>query len=245
MCGFEMSHYEQFYVQPQDVTSTGFTLREQEFQHAVRVCRKRVGEWLVAVDGYGHRYQGPIAAIEADRLQVSLQQLDSGFAEPQLSLTLAVALLKGSHFEQVVEQGTEVGVSCFQPLITERTLVEPSPHRWERWQEKARSAMKQCGRSVCPVIHQPMELEAFVQTLSGRLCLIADAAAEAPRELTLNGAPVVVMIGPEGGFTGAEVASSLAQGAVPLFLGMRRLRSETAALVAAARVLAAAGRDGE
>lgn len=245
MHGFEMSHYEQFYVHPQDVTAAGFTLRDQEFQHAVRVCRKRVGDWLVAVDGYGHRYQGPIRAIEADELQVSLQQLDSGFAEPQLSVTLAVALLKGSHFEQVVEQGTEVGVSYFQPLITERTLVEPSPHRWERWQEKARSAMKQCGRSVCPVIHQPIKVEAFLSTLSGRHCLIADAAAEAPRELTLNGAPVVVMIGPEGGFSEAELASSLAQGAVPLFLGKRRLRSETAALVAAARVLAAAGRDGE
>ncbi|NLP09376.1 16S rRNA (uracil(1498)-N(3))-methyltransferase, partial [bacterium] len=203
MCGFEMSHYEQFYVQPQDVTSTGFTIRGQEFQHAVRVCRKRVGEWLVAVDGYGHRYQGPITAIESDRLQVSLKQLDSGFAEPQLSLTLAVALLKGNHFERVVEQGTEVGVSCFHPLITERTQVEPSLHRWQRWQEKARSAMKQCGRSVCPVIHQPMELAAFLQTLSGRLCMIADAAAENPRDLRLDSAPVVVMIGPEGGFTEA------------------------------------------
>ncbi|HPI74621.1 MAG TPA: RsmE family RNA methyltransferase [bacterium] len=245
MYGFEMSHYQQFYVQPQDVTSTGFTLRGPEFQHAVRVCRKRVGEWLVAVDGYGHRYQGAITVIESDRLQVSLQQLDSGFAEPQLSLTLAVALLKGSHFEQVVEQGTEVGVSCFQPLLTERTLVESSSHRWERWQEKARSAMKQCGRSVCPVIHQPMEFAEFLQTLPGRLCLIADAAAENSCDLTLNGAPVVVMIGPEGGFTDAEVAASLAQGAVPFFLGKRRLRSETAALVAAARILAAAGRYGE
>lgn len=239
-----MSHYEQFYVQPADVGAAFFVLRDQEREHAVRVCRKRVGDQLAAVDGQGHRYQGEVMAIDKQEMQVRLQQHDYGFAEPRLQLTLAAALLKGGHFDEVVEKGVELGVSCLQPLITERTIADPSGQRMERWQEKARSAMKQCGRSVCPAVLAPVTLLQFLEQTNGQARYLAHAESERSASPVLNGPAVYVLIGPEGGFTDEEAAACLALDVRPLSLGPRRLRAETAAVVAVTVIMAAAGEMG-
>jgi 16S rRNA (uracil1498-N3)-methyltransferase len=241
MCGFDMPHYEQFYVRPQDVTEESFVLRQQEFVHAIRVCRKRLGDWLTAVDGQGHRYQGQISNISSEEIVVRLQQHDFGFAEPRVSLTLVQALLKGGHFEEVVEKGTEIGVSSFQPLITERTLVDPSSHRRERWQEKAVSAMKQCGRSVCPQVLEPITLPSFIETVDGQICFIAHSEGSRYCAEWTEGQAISLLIGPEGGFTEAEVTACLSKGVRLLSLGPRRLRSETAAITAATILMSVMG----
>jgi len=236
-----MSHYEQFFVRPEDVTAAAFTLRDQEVVHALRVCRKRLGDWLIATDGEGHRYQGEIRSVGPESLVVSLRQIDSGFNEPQLHLTLAQAMLKGAHFDEVVEKGTEIGVSCFQPLITERTMIDPSAHRLARWQEKARAAMKQCGRSVCPPVRAPLPLDRLLEEIDRCVCVLAHPANRHANPLIFAGRPVLLLIGPEGGFTEEEVNTCLSRGAIPFSLGARRLRSETAALAASTLILAQAG----
>ncbi len=236
-----MSHYEQFFVQPADVGAGYFILREQEKEHAVRVCRKRMGDHIIAVDGRGNRYQGEIATIDKQEIKVILQQRDFGHGEPKLKLTLAAALLKGAHFEEVVEKGVELGVSCFQPLITERTIADPSGHRLERWQDKARSAMKQCGRSVCPLVMAPMTLQQFLEKTEGEMCYIAHAHSGNAGPLAVNSLSANLLVGPEGGFTEEETAACLSRNVRPLSLGTRRLRAETASLVATTMIMNAAG----
>jgi 16S rRNA (uracil1498-N3)-methyltransferase len=248
MCGFEMPHYEQFYVRPEDVGADQFVLRDQECVHAVRVCRKREGDRLIAVDGLGKRYQGEIVAASAELVRVRRLQQDDNWGEPRVHLTLAQSLLKGGHFEEIVEKATELGVSAIQPLVTERTIVDPSPQRLQRWQEKARAAMKQCGRSFCPVLSEPVSLQRFARESADCLVFVAEES-EGQHEPHLperiaGASRLVLLIGPEGGFSDAELHVLHEHRFVFLSLGARRLRSETAAIAALTVLLSLSGEMG-
>ncbi len=244
MCGSDMPHYEQFYVRPEDVEAEYFFLRDQECAHAARVCRKRAGEWLIAVDGLGQRYQGEIVQVSAEQVRVRRQQQDSNWGEPRLQLTLAQALLKGGHVDEIVEKATELGIARVQPLLTERTIVEPSLQRQERWQDKARAAMKQCGRSRCPVVALPMLLRRYIEQCAGIPLFVAEEAVD-EKKATLSDRLVqaeraILVVGPEGGLSENEMALLQERQAFFFSLGRRRLRSETAALAAVTLLLAAA-----
>ncbi len=239
-----MAHIHFFYVDPQEAGPQGFELRGAEYQHAVRVLRKQVGERVIAVDGLGRRYTGPILAIGAKSLRVGVETVEEGAGEPRLQLTLAQGVPKGGLFDWVVEKGTEIGVSVFQPMLTAGTVAAPRG-RAGRWEEKARAAMKQCGRSRAPEVRPLRSFAEVVDAARGAALFIAWEEAEVTRtELAaaLAGrAAATLLIGPEAGFTQAEVDRAVTAGALPISLGPRRLRSETAALTAAVRLLDAAG----
>jgi 16S rRNA (uracil1498-N3)-methyltransferase len=240
-----MSHFEQFYVHPGQVHGDCLFLAQEEFVHAVRVLRKKEGDLLTAVDGHGWRYQGRIQTVSKDQLKVAIEQKDFNAGEPRFRLTLAQAVPKGSQFDWVIEKGTEIGISAFLPIITERSIVDPTS-RIGRWQQKALAAMKQCGRSRCPEVRQVSD---FCQALADRKEEIAFIAHEAldpamhiDLAFSLNDIhDAILYVGPEGGFTDEEFRKAMEAGARPLSLGSRRLRSETAGLVGAIKLLSAAG----
>ncbi len=240
-----MSHFDQFYVNPQKVGSETFALDGEEFIHSARVLRKRVGDWLAAVDGLGHRYQGPIVEIGKDCLVVAIEKRETDPGEPKLRLTLAQAVLKGGHFDWLVEKGTEIGIAVFQPIITERSIVNPTG-RLHRWQQKALAAMKQCGRSRCPQVLPPVPFAEALKTAQTQIAFVAHEGLEpvGPTNLVNIAArkhQAVLYVGPEGGFTEEEVQLAIDAGAKPLSLGVRRLRSETAGIVGTIKLLSAAG----
>lgn len=239
-----MAHIHFFFVDPADVGAERLVLRGAEYNHAARVLRKQVGERIIALDGRGRRYEGRIASLGAGELTVAIEAADEGGGEPRLRLTLAQGLLKGGMFDWVVEKGTEIGISIFQPMITAHTVVE-ARSREERWQEKARAAMKQCGRSLVPLVRPVTDFARAVDAAGGEALFIAWEEAEvAPAGLAAALAgrtAATLLIGPEGGFSAEEVALASAAGARTISLGPRRLRSETAALTAAVRLLDAAG----
>ena len=244
-----MAHIQFFYVAPEDVGPERFVLRAGEYAHAVRVLRRQVGDHLIAVDGCGRRYTGPVVAVGERSLTVAIEEAVAEAGEPRLRLTLAQGIPKGGHFDWVVEKGTEIGVSIFQPMITVHTVAAPRG-REERWQEKARAAMKQCGRCRAPLVLPVTGLAPVLTAARGQAIFIAweeaeDAATEAGLTAALAGqTEATLLIGPEGGFTPEEVAMACAAGARVMSLGSRRLRSETAALVGAVRLLDAAGEVG-
>ncbi|MBN2357678.1 16S rRNA (uracil(1498)-N(3))-methyltransferase [candidate division KSB1 bacterium] len=239
-----MAHLEHFYVEPDAVTDETFVLRAGEFRHAVLVLRKRVGDELAAVDGCGHLYRGVITDISQAALSVRIAERIVNFSEPRLRLTLAPALLKGGHMDEVVERGTELGIATFQPITTLRSIVR-SDERLRRWREKALAAMKQCGRSRCPDIRAVRTLAQVLETWRGKSIFIAHDQAEQPQAelhpLICNSEQALLLVGPEGGFDEEEISLAKESGARTLFLGIRRLRSQTAALVAAVRLLTLAG----
>ncbi len=240
-----MSHDYQLYVHPKKVGKGVFFLDGDELFHAVKVLRKKVGDSLAAVDGLGNCYEGRVEDISSLQLKVRIASHKRNKREPELFLTLAQAVPKGSYFDWVVEKGTEIGVSAFQPILTRYSLFDPSS-RIERWRHKALSAMKQCGRSRCPEILPPDRLAHLIKANPDIPAFIAHESYQDSSKMDFStqlksSSRAIVFIGPEGGFSPEEFYLAVENGVHPISLGSRRLRSETAGIVAAVKLLSASG----
>ena len=186
-----------------------------------------------------------LKVLKKKHLDAEIQQKDQNICEPSVQLTLAQAVPKGSRFDIVVEKGTEIGISAFLPILTERSIPDPS-NRSTRWQQKAIAAMKQSGRCRCPDILQPMKFNDAVDFYADSTQYIAhaDDSVDYKKDLLdakTNKGCIVLFVGPEGGFTENEVQYALAHHVELISLGIRRLRSETAGLVGAIKILSTAG----
>ncbi len=161
--------------------------------------------------------------------------------EPRTRLSVYPALLRRDKFEVVLQKLTEVGVACITPVVTARSLVREAPdeRRYARWQAILREAAEQCGRGVVPRLQPPQPLAAALQRGDApplvayegeHQCTLRDALADRPTDVGL-------FVGPEGGYTNAEIDCARRAGGLTVTLGPRVLRAETAALVASALVL--------
>lgn len=217
-------------------------LPEDESAHATRVLRLEAGAQVRVFDGEGREWRAQIAEVAKARVSVTLQEAVVPAREPRVPLTLAVAMLKGDKMDEVVRDAVMLGVAAIQPLFTERTEVSPSVvkrgHRVERWQRIAVASCKQCGRAVVPLVRPPQELAAWLaQPPQGARLFFAEpeASAGVPARL-VHDLPVPssaeLVVGPEGGWTDAEVEAARAAGAELVSLGPITLRADAVALVA-------------
>ncbi len=202
--------------------------------HLAHVLRVRPGARLRLGDGCGSSALATILAVDRRRVRVAVAQAVQA-PPPGQRLHVAFAPPRLARAEWLFEHGTEVGIDVFHPLWTART--RPQGERPERWQRIVQAAAGQCDRDWLPAIQPTRELALF----------LADPALPPVRYLTQPGAPplatsaatsgdLVVLVGPEGGFADDECAAALAAGFAPVGLGPFVLRTETAALVAAALV---------
>lgn len=222
----------------------------QELHHLQRVLRLSVGDRLVCVDQDGTEYTGAISAQTPQAVTVRIEQRRAP-ARAGVELWIGLAALKADRFDLAVQKATELGVRRLTPLITDRTIVRPTSGqagpRLARWQRIAREAAKQSARADVPQIDAPYLFREFLPLIaSSSLVMIPTLAvpsaslwqvltafrrhSEAGADARRDAARVVALIGPEGDFTGEEVRLAQDHGAVPVSLGRRPLRSETAAL---------------
>lgn len=161
--------------------------------------------------------------------------------ELPVTITLMVALPKGNGFDEVVRACTEIGVSCIVPVISDRTLLHPSPQKLERWRRIATEAAEQSERQIVPTILEPIgfsPIPSVVSDLSGLnnqkyICVARDDSPHLIDCLNDNKEPtIVIATGPEGGWTATEVESAKAAGFQSVSLGRRILRAVTAPIVA-------------
>jgi 16S rRNA (uracil1498-N3)-methyltransferase len=240
-------YHENFYVNPQDVDAEWLILHGDELRHAAQVVRKKKSSRFAAIDGCGNWYECEVEKVDKRQLKARIICSRHQVGEPKIHLTLAQSVLKGRRFDWLVEKGTEIGVSAFIPLICERS-VAMAEHKVERWRRIALVAMKQCGRSVWPSISPPISFKKTLKNLKD--CDLKWIAHEndgiEPQNLKVlnrkldrdsGGQSVALLIGPEGGFTNQEVTNAMSHGFSPINLGMRRLRSETAGIVATTLVM--------
>lgn len=207
--------------------------------HLGRVLRSRPGERIVLGDGRGGTAQATIAAVGREHVELLVDAV-AQVSPPTPTVTLAFAPPRQQRGEWLFEHGTEVGVAVFQPLWTQRT--RPQGERPERWAKVVRAAAGQCDRAWLPEVKPAVEFAAFLQQ-PGLPAARWLATANAPPLRDQLGASThaVLLVGPEGGFTADEQAAAAAAGFRPCGLGPHILRTETAALVGAAMLLAAAG----
>ena len=203
------------------------------------VLRLGPGAELLVFDGFSGEWLARIATAEKRRMTVMVERLIRE-AESVPDIWLAFAPVKRSQTDWLVEKATELGVARLIPVVTQRTVAERV--KLERLQTIAIEASEQCGRTRVPEILEPMPLRRFVEERDpDRNFYFADeGGGEAAAQAFAEG-PAVILIGPEGGFTGEERAFVRGSGASAISLGPRILRAETAALAALSTFMAVAG----
>lgn len=212
-------------------------LPETAAHHALRVLRLKEGAPLILFDGRGGAWQAQIvgAGGTASKVRVALQSFDPDDRESPLQITLAQGLPAGDKMDWIVEKGVELGVAGLQPLAAKRSVVKLSAERMTRrvthWNHIASAACEQCQRNrvpwVAPVLDLPQYLAAAKGQNALRLLLTPDAGISL-HTLSKPETPVIVMVGPEGGWEDNEVQAAQLAGFQPVRLGPRVLRTETA-----------------
>jgi 16S rRNA (uracil1498-N3)-methyltransferase len=207
--------------------------------HVSRVLRLRVGEALTLFNGAGGEYAASIDAARGGRLTVAVGEPRAVERESPLTLTLAQGVSRGERMDLVVQKATELGVSGIVPLFTERSVVRLGAQQAERklnhWRAIAIAACEQSGRNRLPKVAPPLSLADLLRSGAdregGRL-LLSPGATSRLDALPHPATSVTVLIGPEGGLTDAEQEAAVAAGFLPVRLGPRVLRTETAAIAA-------------
>lgn len=230
-----------FYCPPGNISRETFSIDGNEFSHLVHVMRKKEGDPIRIVDGVGNAYDARIDSVKKKSAEGALLQKYEQHHEPHNRVSLAVGMLKNySKFDFLVEKTTELGVCEIIPLRTERTI--PRHAKVDRWHNLALAAMKQSGRAFLPIVRPVMLLTDLVASRDrfDHKCI----AHEQQLPASITGCPslkrkssLLIVVGPEGGFSDVEIDECLKNGFKPMYLGERRLRSETAAIVAVAAAL--------
>ncbi|HUB67827.1 MAG TPA: RsmE family RNA methyltransferase [Candidatus Methylacidiphilales bacterium] len=220
-------------------------LDAEESHHCAHVMRQAVGDLITVFDGHGHEAKARITGIGKD--QVSFQILAKATSSrPAHPVWLGQALTKSKSLDLIIQKATELGVSELVPLQSGHSVSQIDEEKTEtktgKWQKLAIEAAKQSGQNWLPVIHPPCAPKDFFATVpAGAVKLIASLQNEAhPLKTALRehlpnlkpGVPIVVLIGPEGDFTPAEIGQARAAGFHPVSLGPIILRAETAAFFA-------------
>ena len=235
-----------FYVDAVLRAGSACRLAEDTAHHAVHVLRIREGDEVALFNGRGGEYAGRIASIR--RLEVSVDLLEHRAVEREspLQVVLVQGISSGERMEFTLRKAVELGVAEIQPVLAAGSVARPKGERAAarqgHWQKIAISACEQCGRNRIPPVHPLVELEKYKP--EGNLeKILLSPGSELPfsRYVKDRGTGFVVAAGPEAGFSESEEAAFVGMGFVPLKLGARILRTETAALAALAALNALRG----
>lgn len=226
-----------FYCPPPLPLSGSFDLPPDAAHHAARVLRLREGDAVQIFDGNGNECRGVIAELSGRRVVVGNIAATNTNRESPLQVVLAQALSSSEKMDWVIQKATELGVAEFQPLDTGRSVArltaERAAKRIEHWQQVAIAACEQCGRNLLPKLHAPLDIMVWLQQMQkmadAKFILLPQGAVSMHAQAKPQG-KVVLLIGAEGGFTRAESDAALHCGFIPIRMGARVLRTETAAI---------------
>ncbi len=208
----------------------------------VQVLRLQPGAAITLFSGKGGEYEATITRMGRSDVQVQVGAHTPVERETAREVHLALGVPANERMDWLVEKATELGVASIQPLLAERSVLKLKGERADKkrahWQGIAIAASEQCGRNRVPEVRESLALPDWVRTLgTGARFLLSLQAGTQPLQQALAAAgqgPVTFLSGPEGGLTAAEEAAALACGFVPVTLGSRTLRAETAPLAALA-----------
>jgi len=220
-------------------------LDAEQSHHCVQVMRQEVGDLFSVFDGQGIEAKARITEIARDQVKFQILAKASS-PRPDHPVWLAQALTRPKSMDLIFQKATELGVSDLAPLQSDHSVAqvdeEKAEAKVEKWRKLTVEAAKQCGQNWLPVVHPPVAPKDFIAGIPrGAVKLIASLQNEAkPLKSVLreqlsglkSGAPIVVMIGPEGDFTPAEIGQARSAGFAPVSLGKIILRAETAAFFA-------------
>ncbi|MGB1049780.1 MAG: RsmE family RNA methyltransferase [Rhodothermales bacterium] len=229
-----------FYAPPESFSGQDVVLSEDESRHARKVLRVVVGDWITVVDGVGGTHRVRITEVGKKLVAGEVTSSTKDGGEPLRSMHIALGILhQPARWETFLEKAVELGCTRITPMVTART--QKVRLKRGRLQQIMISALKQSGRSRLPQLDEPTVFEDLLSSSPGIRLLCHESSPDAPTlpallSQTEADQHLVILIGPEGGFTEDEVILASGAGWETVWLGSRRLRAETAALTVAAIV---------
>jgi 16S rRNA (uracil1498-N3)-methyltransferase len=220
-------------------------LSEDAAHHAIHVLRLREGEPITLFNGRGGEFSARIASMK--RLDIGIDILEHRALEREspLRITLVQGVSAGEKMDSTVRKAVELGVAELQPVLAARSVARPKGERAENrrahWQKVVIAACEQCGRNRIPQVHPLMGVMEYRAPEEGAKLLLSPKSELRFAQATLAGGAFVLAAGPEAGFTAEEEAALASAGFVPVSLGPRVLRTETAAVAAIAALNALRG----
>ena len=217
-------------------------LPPDEGAHLTRVLRLGAGGAVRVFDGKGAEYAGEIIAVRRSDVRVRVNHPEQSAAESPVRFIAAPALIKGDGFDEVVRDAVMMGAAVVRPLLTERTVAKPRATMVERWGRVALAATKQSGRATLATVDAPVTVDQLLSSDASAVrlvfvepsvdILVTDAVTPAP-------ASALVLTGPEGGWSPAELQLFKEQAVTFVRIGRRTITAERATLAALAVLMAA------
>lgn len=214
------------------------TITGQDARHICRVLRLKPGDPLSLCNGRGKDYEAVITSCNPDKVTLEIIRSEPSLTESLLDMTLCTGMLKDKKMDLILKHVTQLGITRWVPFYCSRSVPKPDKKRIEkrldRWQTIARESVKQCRRSRVPDIERPVsfdEILSMTQEADLKVAFWENATLEVPPPNDQS--PVsraALLIGPEGGFSEAEIDLASAHGFRAMSLGPRILRAETAAI---------------
>jgi 16S rRNA (uracil1498-N3)-methyltransferase len=239
-----------YFAEINDISEESILLTGAEHKHLSKVMRAKKGDTVTVTDGAGMTYSCFIAKLGRNEAELNVIHRNRNTGEPSRSVTLAIALSTSGKFDTVLQMCCEIGVTAIVPLLTEKSKVKlETPERVKRkltrWRDVLKAAVKQSERSRIPDISAPQEFASYLdkakEFAGARVIAHPDAQVAESRQaelaLTDHNQPLLALLGSESGFSENEFTLACQRGFLPLNLGPRILRAETAAPTLAALAL--------
>ena len=221
------------------------TLSEDAAHHAIHVLRLREGEDVTLFNGRGGEFAARIASVQRLKIAIDLLQHRAIERESPLRLTLVQGVSAGEKMDSTVRKALELGVAEVQPVLAARSVARPKGDRAENrrahWKKVVIAACEQCGRNRIPEVHPLIAVPEYRPGAEAARILLSPQATLKFSEAVKSSTAFILAAGPEAGFTAEEEAALAGVGFVPVSLGPRVLRTETASVAALAALNALRG----
>ena len=240
-----------FFVPPDCIDGEHVTLAGDVAHQLARVLRTRPGDSIVVLDDSGCEYLVVLKSVTPRQVRGRIAEQLPSKGEPDVRITLFQALIKADKFEFVLQKGTELRISVFVPVLCARSVPEAKGGGWttrrrQRWRRIICEAAEQSHRGKLPTLEEPVGFSDACDAADGMALIpwegesrtgLKDALERRGAEWRGDLGKICVFTGPEGGFTKQEIERASASEIVPVSLGRRILRAETAAVAAVAAIM--------
>lgn len=238
-----------FFVEPEDIRGDLVIIRGQDVKHITRSLRLQPGDEITVADGLENKYLVELTATNDKLVEGEIKKELEVDAESDISVTLLQGLPKSKKMDLIVRKCTELGIDKVIPMETDHTVVKlnssKAKKRKKRWQKIAKSAAKQSKRTRIPLVEDVINFESGLELVADYDLAVMPWVAEEKQGLKdviskqkeVGIKDILIIIGPEGGFSSQEVVSAREEGVQPVLLGPRTLRTETAGLAALTMLL--------
>lgn len=225
------------YMNSEINTEQELVLPEPQSHHLSRVLRVRTGHEIHLFNGKGGYYITEITAVDKQGVSVVPRRFIPDDRESALKIVLAQGISRGKHMDYTIQKAVELGVESIIPLITDHGNIQLSgsrlEHKLDHWMKVVISACEQCGRNIVPDVTTPVAFDDWVGGRAGFVKLFLEPTSPDSLSSITDGPNGIILIsGPEGGFSERETGLAIKHGCVPVRLGPRVLRTETAAIAA-------------